>query len=94
VWFAQLVSKVFLTLDRLLPSDPALRLVAAFVFMWTWWSGFFYLVPTLGSRTSRSGHQVNHAHGHLIAALLVGLGFTVLCSIVLLVVFTIRSDDS
>jgi hypothetical protein len=94
VWFAEIVSKAFLTLDRLLPSDPARRLIVGVVCTWTWWTSFFYLVPTLGSRWSSTGYQVNRAHGHLIAAVLVGLGFTVLCSICLLVVFAIRSNDS
>jgi hypothetical protein len=91
VWFAELIWKARAGLDKILPADPTLRIGVAFVSGWTFWSVVLYTSRTLDNRT---GHYVNHAHGHVLDAVLTALALTVCCSILLVIMFAARSDDS
>lgn len=79
VLFAELIWKAGAALDRIVPANPCCGGAVA------------YTSPTTDSRTSRTGLQVNHAHGHVLAATLVSLAFTVFCFFISLMLLTIRS---
>ena len=91
MWFAELIWKARAGLDKILPADPTLRIGVAFVSGWTFWSVVLYTSPTLDNRT---GRHVNYAHGHVLDAVLTALALMVVFSIIIVVMFAIRSDDS
>jgi hypothetical protein len=91
VWFTELMWKAYAALDRIVPANPVLRWGGAFFSIWTVVGVVAYTSPTTSSRTSRTGLQVNHAHGHFLAATLVSLAVTVFCFFISLMLLAIRS---
>ena len=49
-----------------------------------------YTSRTLDNRT---GHYVNHAHGHVLDSVLTALALTVCCSIIVVIMVGSRSGD-
>jgi hypothetical protein len=96
VWFTELIWKARAGLDRILPSNPVLRVSIAVFSLWAVVGVVSYTSPTLGSRTSRSGNtfRVNHAHGHALAAALQSLIVTGLLCFIALIIYAAMSDDS
>ena len=96
VWFAELIWKARVALDRIVPANPVLRVSVAFFSLWAVGCVIAYTSPTIGSRTSRAGNtlRINQAHSHVLAAALQSLIVTGLLSLIALIIYAVMSDDS
>jgi hypothetical protein len=96
VWFAELIWKARVALDRIVPANPVPRVSVAFFSLWAVGCVIAYTSPTIGSRTSRAGNtlRINQAHGHVLAAALQSLIVTGLLSLIALMIYAVMSDDS